>query len=107
MLLARAPVTARPVPSEARTAMVRSAGGPARRAVLVWLGALVLAVVTACGSSGSSTGSASGSAAGASGSGGSSAVVITIKDFQFTTPASVAPGAKITVKNEDSTAHTV
>jgi plastocyanin len=87
--------------------MVGTAERPARRPVLAWLCALVLAVVTACGSSGSSTGSASGSAAGASGSGGSSAAVITIKDFQFATPASVAPGTTITVKNEDSTAHTV
>jgi len=35
------------------------------------------------------------------------AVVITIKDFKFTVPASVAPGSKITVKNQDGEAHTV
>ncbi len=34
-------------------------------------------------------------------------VVITIKDFKFTVPASVAPGSKITVKNQDGEAHTV
>ncbi|WP_051399640.1 cupredoxin domain-containing protein [Haloechinothrix halophila] len=32
---------------------------------------------------------------------------IRIKDFEFTLPDSVAPGAEITVTNEDNTAHTV
>lgn len=35
------------------------------------------------------------------------AAVISIKDFMFVVPASVAPGAMITIKNEDSQAHTV
>ena len=35
-----------------------------------------------------------------------SADTITIKDFAFTAPA-VAPGATVTVKNEDGTTHTV
>lgn len=35
------------------------------------------------------------------------AVLITIKDFKYTVPASVAPGSKITVKNEDAESHTV
>ena len=61
--------------------------------------ALAVAVLAGCGSSG---GSGSGGSAGAS-----SSFVITIKDFSFTTPASVSPGATITVKNEDDTAHTV
>jgi len=34
-------------------------------------------------------------------------VVITIKDFKYTVPASVAPGAKIAVKNDDAQNHTV
>ena len=34
-------------------------------------------------------------------------VVITIKDFKYTVPASVAPGAKVTVKNDDAQNHTV
>jgi plastocyanin len=34
-------------------------------------------------------------------------VVITIKDFEYQVPASVSPGAKITVKNADSQNHTV
>jgi plastocyanin len=33
--------------------------------------------------------------------------LITIKNFKFTIPASVAPGAKITVKNQDAQNHTV
>lgn len=34
-------------------------------------------------------------------------VVISIKDFEFTVPASVAPGATISVTNADAQAHTV
>ena len=34
-------------------------------------------------------------------------VVIEIKDFQYTGPESVAPGATIEVRNDDSAAHTV
>ena len=33
--------------------------------------------------------------------------VITITDFAYTVPASVAPGTTITIKNSDSQAHTV
>jgi len=33
--------------------------------------------------------------------------VISITNFEFTVPASVAPGAQITIKNGDSQAHTV
>ena len=33
--------------------------------------------------------------------------MIEIKDFKFIVPASVAPGAKITVKNDDKVAHTI
>jgi plastocyanin len=86
------------------------------RLVIACLCALALA---ACGSSGSSsssgattgatteatTGSATSSSA--AGGGAASASVITIKDFVFTTPDSVSPGATITVENMDSTAHTV
>jgi plastocyanin len=80
-----------------------TAGRRMRRAVVSWICAVLL-TATACGSSGSANG---GSGSSAAGSGGSSADVITIKDFGYSTPASVAPGAKISVKNEDSTAHTV
>jgi plastocyanin len=75
-------------------------GRRTRRTVVSCVCAVLL---TACGSTSSSNGS---SAAG-SGSGGSSADTITIKDFTYTTPASVAPGAKISVDNQDSVAHTV
>lgn len=34
-------------------------------------------------------------------------VVITIKDFKYTVPGSVAPGAKVTVKNDDAQNHTI
>ena len=35
------------------------------------------------------------------------AVVITIKDFKYVSPASVAPGAIVTVMNQDAQGHTV
>jgi len=34
-------------------------------------------------------------------------LVITIKNFKYTVSASVAPGAKVTVKNEDAEKHTL
>ena len=34
-------------------------------------------------------------------------VLITIKDFKYTMPASVAPGSKVTIKNADGQSHTV
>jgi plastocyanin len=67
-------------------------------ALLVCVLALSVAALAGCGSSGGS---------GSGGSAGGSSSVITIKDFGYTTPASVSPGATITVKNEDDTAHTV
>jgi plastocyanin len=36
-----------------------------------------------------------------------SATGITIQDFSYQTPVSVSPGAKVTVTNMDSAAHTV
>ena len=66
--------------------------------------ALVVAVVALAGCSSSGGGSSAGSTSAA---GGASGAVITIKDFAFTTPASVSPGATVTVNNEDNTAHTV
>jgi plastocyanin len=75
---------------------------------LVLAGLCALALI-ACGSSGSSSGSASSgsSSSGSSSDAGSTASTITIKDFSFTTPPSVSPGATVTVHNEDGTAHTV
>jgi plastocyanin len=60
---------------------------------------LALALLGGCASSGGPSSSGPTSAA--------NGPVITIKDFTFTTPASVSPGATITVKNLDNTAHTV
>jgi plastocyanin len=83
-----------------------------RRTVLAALCAVALAALAACGSSGSTasgTSASSPSSASSAGSGSAAAspAVIAIKDFAFTTPTSVSPGAKITVRNMDSTAHTV
>jgi plastocyanin len=54
----------------------------------------------------SSAGSSS-STAPSSSSSDSAEAVISIADFAYTVPASVAPGATITIKNSDSQAHTV
>ena len=83
-----------------------------RRAVAAGLFAIALA---GCASSpsgggtaaGSATSGTAGSAAAASGGGTTSALVITIKNFAFQTPASVSPGAQVAVRNEDATEHTV
>ena len=56
--------------------------------------------------SGTATSTAPGEASSA-GAVAAKPVLITIKDFKYTLPASVAPGAKVTVKNEDSQNHTV
>ena len=76
------------------------------------LAGLCAVTLVACGSSGSSSSSGatseSSSASGQSSSdAGSTASTVTIKDFSFTTPDSVSPGATITVDNKDGTAHTV
>jgi plastocyanin len=39
--------------------------------------------------------------------GAAHAVLITIHNFMYSVPASVAPGAKVTVKNQDAQNHTV
>jgi plastocyanin len=69
--------------------------------------AVTLAVLAGCSSSGGSGGGNSGGATSGAAGAGSSSAVITIKDFAFTTPSSVSPGATVTVKNQDNTAHTV
>lgn len=79
--------------------------------------------LSACGSSTGATGSSStspmssmdmsspSSSSAAAPSSSSSAqeakAVITISDFAYQVPASVAPGATITIENKDSQAHTV
>ncbi|WP_411374689.1 cupredoxin domain-containing protein [Arthrobacter sp. MPF02] len=50
---------------------------------------------------------ASSTAPSASGSAQTGAAVITIKDFKYEVPASVKPGAMVTVTNADSAPHTV
>jgi plastocyanin len=55
----------------------------------------------------SSMSSMSSSSSGASPSAASSAVVIHISKFAYQTPASVSPGAKVTVMNMDGEAHTL
>jgi plastocyanin len=73
--------------------------------------ALALAGAAACSNSSSPAASSAGSASAtvpATGGGQSaSADKITIAGFAFTTPSSVAPGASITVTNQDSVEHTV
>lgn len=75
--------------------------------------AAAVTILAGCGSSGSSTGASSGSSSMSSSSGMSSgspssaAVVIHISNFAYKTPASVAPGAKVTVMNMDGERHTV
>ena len=70
--------------------------------IAVFGAALTLA---ACSSGGSSTSTTTGSGSGSSGASGQA---ITIKNFAFS-PSSitVAPGASVTVTNDDSVAHTL
>ena len=80
-----------------------------RLALTCAVSALAVSLVAGCGSSGSST-SSSGSSSMSSGmpaESSSGAVVIHIASFAFTTPASVSPGAKVTVMNMDGVKHTV
>lgn len=89
---------------------------------------LGLSGLAACSSSSSDTPSSSGSATSSSaapsapsssaapstpsssaagGSDSAKTATITIKDFKYSGPSSVAPGTKVTVKNADTSAHTV
>ena len=91
-------------------------GSPARRRLFLVPAALALVVAasSACGSAGgaassgtSSASSASSSAAASSPAASSMKTMIMIKDFAFTAPASVSPGATVEVMNADGEAHTV
>lgn len=78
--------------------------------VLTVAAAVSLAVITGCADQGgdSSATPATGSAApSAGGSAQTGAAVITIKDFKYEVPASVKPGAMVTVMNADSAPHTL
>jgi len=85
---------------------------------LIAIAAGLIVALTGCGASTTSAGSQAASTTSstslpsttttsAAAPTAAAAVVITIKDFKFTVPASVAPGSKITVKNQDGEAHTV
>lgn len=83
-----------------------------RRAVSITGGVLLAIAVAGCGSSsptsaGNPSGGTSPSAASSSASPRSGSAAIGIQSFSYTTPASVTPGATVTVTNHDSVAHTV
>lgn len=92
-----------------------------RQAVFVAMVAVAMAVVAGCGSSGqsgsgggsssstaSTSSSSSASEPGSYGKAGTSqAATITIKDFSYSGPVSVAPGATVTVVNQDAQKHTL
>jgi plastocyanin len=85
---------------------------PAPRTVRSCACALALGALAACGGTTGTAGStdaASGTSAPAAGAttSAAAAAVITIKNFGFTTPASVSPGARVQVRNMDPLAHTV
>ncbi|MHC6219696.1 cupredoxin domain-containing protein [Arthrobacter sp. MMS24-S77] len=74
------------------------------KATLAIVAAAALIAVSGCGSSGGGYQGASSSPPSAA---SSQSLTITIKDFGYQGPVSVSPGAKVTVKNEDTQAHTI
>ena len=91
-----------------------------RNAAGVWgvIAATALVGLSGCGSPGGGPGSTPATTASAAASsiaavstgstaGTSATVVITITNFAYQGPDSVSPGSTVTVKNEDSQAHTV
>lgn len=99
-------------------------GRASNRALALVGGIILVGTLAACGSSGttgkhsspspmtptSSSPAISQSAPGSSSAGSSpasAAALITIKNFSYSVPASVNPGAKVTVKNNDQVNHTV
>ena len=92
----------------------------ARIATLSAVAVLGVSGLSACGSTSDSSGSSGDSASSApasssaepssaspSSSAPAAAAVLTIKDYKYSGASSVAPGTQVTVKNEDSEAHTV
>ncbi len=76
-----------------------------RRGLVLALPVTALMALTAWTACGDDSGDGAGSGGG---SGGPSGQAIVIKDFKFEPQTlQVAPGAKVTVKNEDGAAHTV
>jgi plastocyanin len=84
-----------------------------RNTVLAGAGGLILALATACSSSGSSGKAASGGTSPGTGSTTTQSAptgqpaTITIASFTFTGPLTVSPGTTVTVTNTDSADHTV
>jgi plastocyanin len=93
----RSPVTAICLASAAAVTILAGCGSPA---------AATGASTGSSSMSGMSRGMSSGMSPGSS-SAVSSRVVIHISKFAYTTPASVAPGATVTVMNMDAVKHTV
>lgn len=79
--------------------------------VLTIAAAVSLAAITGCAAQGGDSSApppaASSAATSAEGSAKAGAAVITIKDFKYEVPASVKPGAMVTVTNADSAPHTL
>jgi plastocyanin len=91
---------------------------PAARAGLLFAGSLVaLSIVAGCASSGTrgaapasvaaAMGASTSISAGAGASSAAAAAMIHIDNFSYTVPASVSPGARVSVMNMDGEAHTV
>jgi plastocyanin len=85
-----------------------------RNAFLAGAGGLLLALATACSSSGSGGSGSSGATSPGTAAGGTTqsapaaqAGTITIAGFAFTGPLTVSPGATVTVMNTDAADHTV
>ncbi len=70
-------------------------------------GAAIVLLLAGCSSGGGVTSPPPTASQAPPGTPGSTASVITIKDFAFQEPSSVTPGATVTVTNMDSQAHTV
>lgn len=78
--------------------------------ILAVAAAVGLSAITGCAAEGggsSAPPAASSPASTAGGSTPSTEVVITIQDFVYETPASVKPGAMVTVTNKDRAPHTL
>jgi plastocyanin len=80
------------------------------RSLAAWLGLALILALTACGagSAGASSMPAASGTTKTSAAGSGTAGMIVIKNFMFS-PAnlSVAPGTVVTIRNEDSVAHTL